>query len=70
MFKVIPVEPGDFLSGGESVGILCHVADEVNHLFDIVVSEEVVGGCHEDYIIITINFILSRVHLHLALTAY
>ena len=39
----LPIHPGDFLSGGESVRILTHVAEEIEDLFDIVIPEEIVS---------------------------
>lgn len=38
----VPVDAGDLLGGGEGVGVLGHVAEEVEHLLDVVVAEEVV----------------------------
>ena len=43
---MVPIHPGDFLGGGEGVGVLAHVAEQVEDLFDIVVSEEVVSWWH------------------------
>ena len=40
---MIPVHPGDFLGGGESMGVLGHVAEKVEDLPYVVVAEEVVG---------------------------
>lgn len=42
MCCVVPIEPADFLCGGEGVGVLGHIAHEVDDLLDIVVAEEVV----------------------------
>jgi hypothetical protein len=42
VWGVVPVYPGDFLRGGEGVGVLGHVAHQVENLLDIVVAEEVV----------------------------
>lgn len=49
MLVGVPVEAGYFLGGGESMGVLGHVADEVDHLLDVVVSEEVMRRCHNIY---------------------
>jgi hypothetical protein len=47
VWERVPVEPGDFLRGGEGVRVLGHVADEVDDLLDVVVAEEVVSRCHK-----------------------
>lgn len=43
MCEGVPIHPSDFLGGGESMWELSHIAHEVDNLFDVVVSEEVVG---------------------------
>ena len=46
MGRDVPVESCDFLGGGEHVGVLCGVAEEVEYLAVVVILEEVLGCCH------------------------
>ena len=39
----VPVESGDFLGGGQGVWELGLVTHQVEHLADVVVSDEIVG---------------------------
>ena len=43
MKMMVPVHSGNLLSGGKSMWVLAHVAEEVKNLLDLISPEEIVS---------------------------